>query len=49
MVRQFVELHQGTITVDSTVGKGTTVLIWLPREHAPAVPAPETLPAEIAA
>jgi signal transduction histidine kinase len=49
MVRQFVELHQGTITVDSTVGEGTTVLIRLPREHTPAVPTPEILPAEIAA
>ncbi|MGH6960329.1 MAG: sensor histidine kinase, partial [Dongiaceae bacterium] len=41
MVKQIVELHQGTITVDSTVGQGTTILIWLPREHIPAAGAPE--------
>jgi NO-binding membrane sensor protein with MHYT domain/nitrogen-specific signal transduction histidine kinase len=41
MVRQIVELHQGTITVDSTVGQGTTIVIWLPREHVAAADAPE--------
>jgi signal transduction histidine kinase len=42
MVRQIVELHQGTITVDSTVGMGTTIQIWLPSEHAPAAREPDT-------
>ena len=30
-VRQIVELHGGTIDVDSAVDVGTTVTIWLPR------------------
>jgi signal transduction histidine kinase len=41
MVKQIVELHQGTITVDSTIGRGTTINIWLPCQHAPAADAPE--------
>jgi signal transduction histidine kinase len=40
-VKQIVELHQGTITVDSAVGRGTTINIWLPCQHAPAADAPE--------
>ncbi len=47
MVRQFVELHQGTIDVDSTLGEGTAIRIWLPREHATAVE--DASPSEIAA
>jgi PAS domain S-box-containing protein len=37
-VRQIVELHGGTIDVDSAVDVGTTVTIWLPRlvEAAPS-------------
>jgi diguanylate cyclase len=49
MVRQIVELHQGTIIVDSTVGKGTTIQISLPREHTAAADAPEAPPSDIAA
>jgi signal transduction histidine kinase len=30
-VRQIVELHGGTIDVDSAVDVGTTVTVWLPR------------------
>jgi signal transduction histidine kinase len=41
MVKQIVELHQGTITVDSAVGKGTTINIWLPRQHVPAADVPD--------
>jgi diguanylate cyclase len=41
MVKQIVELHQGTIAVDSTIGQGTTIQIWLPREHVPAAGASE--------
>jgi two-component system, NtrC family, sensor histidine kinase HydH len=37
IVRQFVEMHQGTIAVDSAVGKGTTIQIWLPNEQALAL------------
>jgi signal transduction histidine kinase len=37
-VRQIVELHGGTIDVESAVGQGTTVTIFLPRlaDAAPA-------------
>ncbi len=31
IVKQLIELHNGTIEVDSTVGKGTTVTIILPK------------------
>jgi signal transduction histidine kinase len=34
LVRSFVELHGGTITIDSTVGKGTTVTCVFPLVHA---------------
>jgi signal transduction histidine kinase len=37
IVQQLVELHQGTIAVDSTVGQGTTIRIWLPNEQALAL------------
>ncbi|GAW91601.1 HAMP domain-containing sensor histidine kinase [Calderihabitans maritimus] len=33
-VKRVVESHQGTVEVESTVGKGTTVRIWLPEEVA---------------
>ncbi|HUL07365.1 MAG TPA: ATP-binding protein [Candidatus Acidoferrum sp.] len=40
-VRQIVELHGGTIDVDSAVDVGTTVTIWLPRlADAASAPAP---------
>jgi signal transduction histidine kinase len=34
IVRSFVELHGGTVTLDSTVGRGTTVTCVFPLEHA---------------
>ncbi len=34
LVRSFVELHRGTVTIDSTPGKGTTVTITLPRQQS---------------
>ncbi|HMJ41620.1 MAG TPA: PAS-domain containing protein [Pseudolabrys sp.] len=34
LVRSFVELHGGTVTIDSTPGQGTTVTCVFPVEHA---------------
>jgi signal transduction histidine kinase len=34
IVRSFVELHGGTVTLDSAVGRGTTVTCVFPLEHA---------------
>jgi len=34
LVRSFVELHGGTVTIDSTLGQGTTVTCVFPVEHA---------------
>ncbi|MDI3469444.1 MAG: PAS-domain containing protein [Pseudolabrys sp.] len=34
LVRSFVELHGGTVTLDSTVGRGTTVTCSFPLEQA---------------
>ena len=34
LVRSFVELHGGTVTIDSAVGRGTTVVCTLPIERA---------------
>ena len=34
LVRSFVELHGGTVTIDSPVGQGTTVTCVFPVEHA---------------
>ena len=33
LVRSFVELHGGTVTIDSTMGKGTTVTCVFPTVH----------------
>jgi len=32
-VRSFVELHGGTVTIDSAVGRGTTVVCAFPLER----------------
>ena len=34
LVRSFVELHGGTVSIDSVVGQGTTVSCAFPVEHA---------------
>ena len=34
LVRSFVELHGGTVGIDSAVGQGTTVVCTFPLEHA---------------
>jgi signal transduction histidine kinase len=44
IVQQIVEMHQGTIAIDSAVGQGTTIRVWLPNEQALALRSAETLP-----
>jgi signal transduction histidine kinase len=34
-VRSFVELHGGTVTLDATVGRGTTVVCMFPLKRLP--------------
>ncbi len=38
LVRQFVDLHQGTLNIDSIEGEGTTVTVRLPILDAPSHP-----------
>jgi signal transduction histidine kinase len=42
IVQQLVEMHGGTIAIDSTVGKGTTIRVWLPNQDALEAMARET-------
>ena len=35
IVRSFVKLHGGTVTLDSTVGRGTTVVCTFPLSRMP--------------
>jgi NO-binding membrane sensor protein with MHYT domain len=49
IVQQLVEMHYGTITVDSVVGQGTTIRIWLPNEQALALRSTEAQQQGIAA
>ena len=34
LAKRLVERHDGTLTLSSTVGLGTTVTVWLPSERA---------------
>ena len=34
LAKRLVELHDGTLLVESTVGRGTTVSVWLPADRA---------------
>jgi signal transduction histidine kinase len=45
IVKQCVDLHRGTLRVESTVGAGTTVRVWLPiaASDQPAGAAPPTI------
>jgi signal transduction histidine kinase len=47
LVKEIVQLHGGTIHMDSALNEGTTVSIWLPvaREDAPPAPAVSNAPA----
>ncbi|HUL09869.1 MAG TPA: MHYT domain-containing protein [Candidatus Acidoferrum sp.] len=49
IVQQLVEMHQGTIAIDSTVGRGTTIRVWLPNEQALAARSSEAQPTGMAA
>ena len=33
LCKQLIELHGGRLEIQSTVGKGTTILVWLPGER----------------
>jgi signal transduction histidine kinase len=35
LVKAFVELHGGTVQVESTPGRGTTMTVRIPRPPAP--------------
>jgi signal transduction histidine kinase len=47
LVKEIVQLHGGTIHMDSALNEGTTVSIWLPvaREDVPIAPAVNSAPA----
>jgi signal transduction histidine kinase len=48
VVKAFVEMHGGTVRVDTEVGRGTTFTITIPMTAAPAhEPAPHTVPAGV--
>ena len=47
MVRGFVEQSGGALAIDSSPGKGTTVVLFLPAADAPAAPAPPQLEEEV--
>ena len=49
IVQQLVEMHFGTIAVDSAAGKGTTIRVWLPNEQALALRSAEAQLPSIAA
>ena len=49
IVQQLVEMHGGTIAIDSTVGQGTMIRVWLPNQHALDARAQEASLREIAA
>ncbi len=46
ITKELVELHGGTLAIESAVGVGTTVTVWFPPErvlsHSPEIPVPGT-------
>jgi PAS domain S-box-containing protein len=45
IVKQFCEMMGGGVRVESEPGRGTTFVVWLPAETAPAAPDPAPVPA----
>jgi signal transduction histidine kinase/DNA-binding response OmpR family regulator len=45
LVRRFVELHHGEVTLDSEPGQGSTFRVILPIDARPAAPEPAAVPA----
>ena len=39
IVKEIIALHGGDMQIDSEIGRGTTVTLWLPAAAAPAQPA----------
>ncbi len=37
LVKEIIDLHGGRVEVESEAGRGTTVTLWLPIVHEPAV------------
>jgi len=48
ITKSIVDAHGGTITMTSTLGKGTTVTVWLPRAEAADERAPGTVAEHLA-
>jgi signal transduction histidine kinase len=38
IVKEIVELHGGTVAIESSLGAGTTVTLWMPAMDVDAVP-----------
>jgi signal transduction histidine kinase len=48
LAKRLVELHGGTLTIESALGVGTTVTIALPRERVVSIPS-LPVPAQVSA
>lgn len=48
IVKEIIELHGGSVQVDSAVGKGTTVVLWLPEARTDVLAVPAEAPTQSA-